>query len=147
MIGTRLSLAIGAAVLAFAAAPLHAQATQDTTPKHGGLHAVGDDLHHVAKAAGNGVKSGVKHVASGTHHVLKSTGRGAKADLKKATGDTMPKDPNHKPGGLNKVARQVSSSVKHVGRAAKSDLHGAASSAHGDLTAAGDSAKASTKKP
>ena len=51
----------------------------------------------------------------------------------------------HKPGGLNKVAHDVSNTFKHAGRSAKSTVHGAASSAHGDLTTAGKNAKASVK--
>lgn len=138
-IASRLSITAIALALCGAAftVPATAQA-QDTT------HSVAQDAHGAAKTAGRGVKSGVKSVASGAHHVLKSTGRGIKQGLKNATGDTGSK-PKSKPGGLNKVAHDVSNSVKHVGRAAKSDLHGAASGAHGDLTTAGNNAKGSMK--
>lgn len=144
-ISSRIAIAASAVALALFTAPLAAQqGTQDTTHKPGGLNAVAQGVSKAGKTVGRGVKSGVKHVASGTHHVLKSTGRGVKHDLNVATGDTVPK-PKSKPGGLNKVARDVSKSVKHVGRSAKKGVRHAKSDAHSGLTDAGKDVKESVK--
>lgn len=133
---TAIALALCGAALT---APLGAQQVHNTSHK-----SVSQDVHGAAKTTGRAAKSGVKSVASGAHHVLKSAGRGIKRSLKSATGNKGSK-PHSKPGGLNKVAHDVSNTFKHAGRAAKSDLHGAASGAHRDLTTAGKNAKASVK--
>jgi len=120
----------------FAAAmhPASARAQQGDT-------ANSPSVHREVKGAGRAAKSGLKHLGSQTHHVLKTTGRNIKAGLKKATGDTMPKDPNHKPGGLNKAARQVSHAFKTTGRAAKSGLKTTSSKTHRALQKTGRSVK------
>src|SRR3954470_2629535 len=46
-----------------------------------------------------------------------------------------------KPGGLNKVAHDVSSTVKKAGRDTKAEAHRDASKAHGALTDAGNDTK------
>jgi hypothetical protein len=145
-IASRLSATTAALALCGAAfaGPLGAQQAQDTGHKPGGLNKVAHQVSAAAKTTGRAAKSGVRHVTSGAHHVLKKTGRSAKESLKDATGDTMPK-PHGKPGGVNKVARDVSKTFKHAGRSAKSAVHGAASGAHSDLTTAGKNAKESVK--
>jgi hypothetical protein len=116
---------------------------QDTT-HHGGVNGAARAVSGAVKAVGRGAKSGVKTVTSGTHKVLKKAGRGTKSTLAHAVGDTV-HHPNHKPGGLNKVARDFSKSVKHVGRAAKSGVHEEASDAHKTLQKNGKNLKKSVK--
>lgn len=103
----------------------HPASAQDTT-HHGGVNGAARAVSGAAKSTGRAVKSGVKTVGSKTHKVLKKAGRGTKSALSHAVGDTV-HDPNHKPGGLNKAARDVSASVKHVGRSAKAGVHEEAS--------------------
>ena len=47
----------------------------------------------------------------------------------------------HKPGGLNKVARNISKTSKKAGSDAKAEKNRVKSNVHGDLTEAGKSAK------
>ncbi len=101
---------------------------------------VPQDVHGAAKATGRGVKAGVKSVGSSIHHVLKRTGRSAKSDLAHAVG-AKKQNPNHKPGGLNKVVRDASESIKHVGRSAKSGVHEEANDAHKTLRKNGNDLK------
>ncbi|MGI8548432.1 MAG: hypothetical protein ACR2M1_14080 [Gemmatimonadaceae bacterium] len=121
-----------------------AGAQQDSAHKPGGLNKVAHNVSATVKKAGRDTKSATKHAASATHGTLKRTGRGIKSDLNRATGDTLPK-PHHKPGGLNKVARDASGAMKKVGRSAKSDLHQAGSSTHKTLQRTGNDAKAAVK--
>lgn len=118
---------------------------QDTTHKPGGLNKVAHDVSKTAKKAGRDTKAEVKRDAGKTHHALKDAGNDTKGTLKTATGDTMPKDPNHKPGGLNKVARAVSHSGKVTGAAVKHGVKHTASSAHRSLKKTGRDAKAAVK--
>lgn len=131
------------ATLAGALVAHPAFAQQDTT-HHGGVSGVARDVSGAAKTAGRSAKAGTKKVASKTHQVLKKTGRATKSKISHAVGDTI-HDPNHKPGGLNKVARDVSGSVKHAGRTAKSGLHEGASDTHKALQKAGKDAKTAVK--
>lgn len=114
---------------------------QDTT-HHGGVDGAARSVSAAAKTTGRTLKSDIKTVGSKTHHVLKKTGRRAKSALSHAVGDTV-HDPNHKPGGLNKAARDVSESMKHVGRSAKADVHEGASDAHKTLQKTGNEVKKS----
>ena len=131
-------LALGAVVSTTARA-------QDTTHKPGGLNKVAHDVSSTAKKAGRDTKAEVKRDASKTHHALKDAGNDTKESLKTATGDTMPKDPNHKPGGLNKVARDVSHTSKVAGAKAKHGVKHTASSAHKSLKKTGRAAKDTLK--
>jgi len=125
-----------------------ATAAQDTTHKPGGLNKVAHDVSKTAKKAGRDTKSEVKRDASKTHATLTDAGNGTKATLKKTTGYTTPApSPEHKPGGLNKVARDVSHASKKTGAEAKHGTKKAASSAHRDLTKTGKDAKEEVKKP
>ena len=101
---------------------------------------VPQEVHGAAKATGRGIKAGAKSVGSSVHHVLKTAGRGTKSALARAVGDTI-HHPNHKPGGLNKVARDLSESIKHVGRSAKAGVHEEASDAHKTLQKNGKDVK------
>lgn len=118
---------------------------QDTTHKPGGLNKVAHDVSKTAKKAGRDTKAEVKRDASHTHQALTKAGNETKATLKTATGDTAKKSPNHKPGGLNKAARQVSHVGKKTGAQAKHGLKGAASSTHRTLKKTGREAKAAVK--
>ena len=51
-----------------------------------------------------------------------------------------------KPGGLNKVAHDVSSTVKKAGRDTKAEVHRGTSKAHNELTDAGNGTKKALKK-
>lgn len=116
---------------------------QDTT-HHGGVNGAARAVSGAAKSVGRTAKADTKSVTSKVHHVLKKAGRRTKATLSHAVGDTV-HDPNHKPGGLNKVARDVSKSMKHAGRAAKSSVHEGASDAHKTLQKTGNAVKKSVK--
>jgi hypothetical protein len=113
---------------------------QDTTVHHGGVNGAARSVSNASKSAGRAIKKGVKSAGSSVHHVLKTAGRGTKAGVDRAIGDTI-HDPNHKPGGLNKVAREASESVKHVGRTAKSAIHHGANDTHKGLQKAGNDVK------
>jgi hypothetical protein len=130
-----------AAALAFTT-PLAVRA-QDTN-KPGGLNKVAQNISKTAKKAGRDTKAEVKRDAGKTHHALKHAGNETKTTLKKTTGikGSQSKDP----GGLNKVAREVSSTSKHAARHAKSEKNKAKSEAHGALTETGKSIKDTTLK-
>lgn len=141
---SHIRLIVTGAFMAGVVAASSAGAQQDTAHKPGGLNKVAHNVSSTVKKAGRDTKSETKRAASATHGVLKRTGRGVKSDLKRATGDTIPK-PHHKPGGLNKVAREASGRMKKVGRAAKADLHEGGSRAHKALQSTGRNAKAAVK--
>src|SRR3954464_6606754 len=52
----------------------------------------------------------------------------------------------HKPGGLNKIAHNVSNTVKKAGRDTKAEVHRDASKTHNTLTDAGNDTKTALKK-
>jgi hypothetical protein len=134
-------LAIASLAGALIAAPAGAQ--QDTSHP-GGVTGAAHDVSAASKATGRSAKAGLKSAGSSVHKVLKKAGRGTKSAISHAVGDTI-HDPNHKPGGLNKVARDVSGSIKHVGRAAKAGLHEGASETHKGLQKTGNAVKKSVK--
>jgi hypothetical protein len=55
-------------------------------------------------------------------------------------------DTSHKPGGLNKVAHNVSNTFKKAGRDTKAEVKRDASKAHGALADAGNNTKTTLKK-
>lgn len=125
-----------------------AAAAQDTTHKPGGLNKVAHDVSKTAKKAGKDTKAEVKRDASKTHAALTDAGNGTKSTLKKTTGYTTPSpSPEHKPGGLNKVARDVSHASKKTGAHVKHATKKEASEAHKALTKTGKDAKEEVKKP
>lgn len=130
-----------AAALALTA-PLSARA-QDTT-KPGGLNKVAHDVSKTVKKAGRDTKAEVKRDAGKTHHALKHAGNETKSTLKKTTG--IKGSQSKQPGGLNKVAREVSSTSKHAARHAKAEKNKAKSKTHAALTETGKSIKDTTLK-
>jgi hypothetical protein len=129
--------------------PLRAQ---DTGSKPGGLNKVAHDVSKTAKKAGKDTKAEVHRDAAKAHKTLTKAGNETKSELKKTTGvTTAAPDAEHKPGGLNKVARDVSHASKTTGAKAKHEVKKTASKAHGELTTTGKDAKQaikdSTKKP
>src|SRR5205085_1976414 len=97
-----------------------AAGAQDTVQpkKPGGLNKVAHDVSKASKKAGRDVKEDLKEASSSTHKVLKKAGNDTKDEAKHITG-YVPPDSGHKPGGLNKVARDVSKTGKKTGAAAK----------------------------
>jgi hypothetical protein len=136
-----------AAVVGAIAAPLKAQ---DTKP--GGLNKAAHNVSKTMKKAGRDTKAEVHRDASKTHQALTKAGNDSKAQLKRTTGvTTHSPDANHKPGGVNKLARDVSHTSKTVGAKTKHSVKAAAGDIHQDLTKAGKHAKEvvkdSVKKP
>ena len=135
-----------AATLALTAlsAPLRAQ--DDKKP--GGLNKIAHNISKTAKKAGQDTKAEVHRDASKTHGVLTKAGNDTKAELKRTTGVTSKSpDADHKPGGLNKMARDVSHTSKKLGAKAKHGLKKTGSDAHGALTKTGKDTKETVKKP
>src|SRR3954471_15828727 len=125
------------------AAVAHAQDTTEAK-KPGGLNKVAHDVSKASKKAGRALKEDVKDASSATHHTLKKAGNDTKAEAKRATG-YVPPDSGHKPGGLNKAAREVSKAGKKNGAKAKHALKKESSEAHGALTTTGKAAKDTVK--
>jgi len=137
-------------VLSAIAAPVRAQDTSATKP--GGLNKVAHNVSKTMKKAGRDTKAEVHRDASKTHQALTKAGNNTKAQLKRTTGvTTHSPDANHKPGGVNKLARDVSHTSKTVGAKAKHSVKSAGGEIHQDLTKAGKHAKEvvkdSVKKP
>jgi len=120
---------------------------QDTTPpkKPGGLNKVAHDVSKASKKAGRDVKETAKAAGSATHKTLKKAGNDTKNEAKRETG-YVPPDSGHKPGGLNKVARNVSKTGKKAGADAKHTVKKGASTTHENLTDAGKATKDTLKK-
>ena len=123
-------------------APLTLRA-QDTT-KPGGLNKVAQNVSKTVKKAGRDTKAEVKRDAGKTHHALKDAGNDTKTTLKQTTGIKGSQSKN--PGGLNKVAREVSNTSKSAGRHAKAEKNKAKSKTHAALTETGKSIKDTTLK-
>ena len=134
MLAAGLSLALGATA--------SAQATEEHKP--GGLNKIARDVSKTAKKAGRDTKAELKRGSSKTHNALTDAGNDTKAELKRATGVKAPQ--SHEPGGLNKVARDISKSSKKAGSDAKAEKNRVKSHVHGELTEAGKSVKDTTLK-
>lgn len=134
-------------ILAFGIVGLAATAgAQDTTAKKpGGLNKVAHDVSKASKKAGRDAKSALKDASSDTHQTLKKAGNDTKDEAKRVT-HYVPPDSGHKPGGLNKVARNVSKTGKKAGADAKNAVKHTAAEAHGEVTTAGKAAKDTLKK-
>ena len=116
--------------------------------KPGGLNKVARDISKTSKEAGREAKSGIKKTSSKAHHGLTKAGNNTKAELKRTTGLTTPApSAQHKPGGLNKMARDVSHESKKTGAHLKGQTKKESSKAHGGLTKSGKQAKEEVKKP
>jgi hypothetical protein len=109
--------ALAAALSLYGAATAGAQQEEH---KPGGLNKVAHDISKTSKKAGRDTKAEIKRDASKTHNALTDAGNDTKAGLKKATGIKAPQ--SHQPGGLNKVARDISHASKKAGSEAKGDL-------------------------
>jgi hypothetical protein len=116
--------------------------------KPGGLNKIARDVSKTSKETGRAAKSEVKQGSSAAHRTLKKAGRNTKAELKRTTGVTTPApSPEHKPGGLNKMARDVSHQSKKTGAHVKHQTKKESSKAHGAATKAGKKAKEEVKNP
>jgi hypothetical protein len=133
---------MAAALSVFAVSSAKAQEAQ----KPGGLNKVAHDVSSTVKKAGRDTKAEVKRDASKTHNTLTDAGNETKTVLKKTTG--IHGSHNKHPGGLNKVAHNISNASKKAGSDAKAEKNRAKSNVHGELTEAGKSVKDTVlKKP
>jgi hypothetical protein len=121
---------------------------QDTgQAKPGGLNKVARNISKTAKKAGRDTKAEVKRASSGAHRALTANGIEAKEKAKAVTGITTPApDSAHKPGGVNKLARDVSHASKKAGAKTKHAVKKTASRTHQELTKAGKTVKDTIKR-
>lgn len=146
----QIRILVGALALAAVAGSVAgAQSTDpDTGKKPGGLNKVAHDVSKTMKKAGRDTKAELKRTSSRTHQTLTKAGNDTKAELKRTTGvTTQTPDSTHKPGGLNKVARDISHASKKAGAHAKHAAKKEAAHAHKASTQAGKDAKEEVKKP
>lgn len=144
MRATRWAAVIG--LMAVFAASASAQEPAPEPKKPGGLNKVARDVSKESKKAGRQLKENVKDVSADAHAVLTKAGNDTKAEAKRATGYTTPApSEDHKPGGLNKLARDVSSSSKKIGARWKNSVKSGASTTHEALTDAGKASKDTLK--
>jgi hypothetical protein len=136
--------AVAAALTLFAASSAGAQASQDSAHKPGGLNKVAHDVSSTAKKAGRDTKAEVHRDASKAHNTLTDAGNGTKAAIKKTTG--LHGSHASKPGGLNKVAHNISNASKKAASDTKGAVKDAKSDAHGAMTETGKSIKDTTLK-
>ena len=85
--------------------------------KPGGLNKVAHNVSNTFKKAGRDTKAEVHRDASKTHDALKDAGNDTKTELKKVTG--IKGSQSNQPGGLNKVAREISHTSKKAGSSLK----------------------------
>jgi hypothetical protein len=128
--------ALAAALSLYGAATAGAQQEEH---KPGGLNKVAHDISKTSKKAGRDIKAETKRAGSKTHNALTDAGNDTKAELKRATGIKAPQ--SHQPGGLNKVARDISKTSKKAGSDTKAEVKRAKGKAHGAATEAGKSVK------
>ena len=128
--------ALAAALSLCSVATVRAQAD---TNKPGGLNKVAHNISNASKKAGRDTKAEIKRDASKTHGALKKAGNDTKTVLKKTTGIKGSKSKD--PGGLNKVARDISKTSKKAGSDVKAEKNRVKSKAHGAATEAGKSMK------
>jgi methyl-accepting chemotaxis protein len=135
-----------AAVVALALFGVLPARAQDTSKhKPGGLNKVAHDVSSTVKKAGRDTKAEVKRDAGTTHGALQDAGNGTKTVLKKTTG--IKGSTNAHPGGLNKVARDISNTSKRAASDAKAKKNLVKSKAHATATDAGKEIKEAPKKP
>src|SRR5215217_8495142 len=117
-------IAAFAAVLSlYGAANAGAQQAEEKKP--GGLNKVAHDISKTSKKAGRDTKAEVKRAGSKAHNGLTDAGNETKTVLQKTTG--IKGSQSHQPGGLNKVARNVSKAGKKAGSQAKGEVQEAKS--------------------
>lgn len=129
-----------AALALCSALPVRAQ---DST-KPGGLNKVAHNVSKTMKKAGQDTKAEVKRDASKTHGALQDAGNGTKTVLKKTTG--IKGSTNDHPGGLNKVARDISNTSKRAASDTKSEVRRDKAKLHAKATETGKSIKDTTLK-
>lgn len=129
--------ALAAALSLYGATTVSAQQAEEKKP--GGLNKVARDISKTSKKAGRDTKAEVKRASSKAHNELTDAGNATKATLKKTTGIKAPQ--SHQPGGLNKVARDISKTSKKAGSDIKAEKNRVKSKAHGEATEAGKSLK------
>ena len=112
---------------------------QQEEHKPGGLNKVAHDVSNTSKKAGRDTKAEVKRAGSKAHNELTDAGNETKTVLKKTTG--IKGSQSHQPGGLNKVARNISRTSKKAGSDIKAEKNRVKSEAHGAATEAGKSVK------
>jgi hypothetical protein len=117
---------------------------QQDTAKPGGLNKVAHDISKTSKKAGRDTKAEVKRDASKAHNTLTDAGNETKTVLKKTTG--IHGSHNKHPGGVNKVAHNISNASKKAGSDAKAEKNRVKSNLHGAATEAGKSIKDTTLK-
>lgn len=129
-----------AAIVLFAALPARAQ---DTT-KPGGLKKAAINVSKTSKKAGQDTKAEVKRDASKAHGALKEAGNETKTALKKTTG--IKGSTNEHPGGVNKVARDISNTSKKAASDTKAEVRRDKAKLHAKSTETGKSIKDTTLK-
>lgn len=139
---THVRFAVVAAALSVLALSTNARAQDAHKP--GGLNKVAHDVSNTVKKAGRDTKAEVKRDASKTHNALTDAGNDTKAQLKRTTG--IKGSQSHQPGGLNKVARNISKTSKKAASDTKAEKNRAKSEIHGELTETGKSVKDTTLK-
>ncbi|CAN5912718.1 hypothetical protein BH11GEM2_BH11GEM2_14520 [soil metagenome] len=132
-----------AAFALLASVPVRAQDADAHKP--GGLNKVAHDVSNTMKKAGRDTKAEVHRDASRTHNTLKDAGNNTKAELKRTTG--IHGSHNAHPGGLNKVAHDISNASKRAASDVKSEKNRVKSNAHAAATEAGKDTKEAVKKP
>lgn len=135
----RLALVAAALTLGTATA---ARAQDDHKP--GGLNKVAHDVSNTVKKAGRDTKAEVHRDASKTHNALTDAGNETKTVLKKTTG--IHGSHNKHPGGLNKVAHNISNASKRAASDTKAEKNRVKSNAHGAASDAGREVKEDAKK-
>jgi uncharacterized membrane-anchored protein YjiN (DUF445 family) len=133
-----------AAVAALSVFALSARAQAQEEHKPGGLNKVAHNVSATVKKAGRDTKAEVKRDASKTHNTLTDAGNDTKAQLKRTTG--IKGSQSHQPGGLNKVARNISKTSKKAASDTKAEKNRVKSDVHGELTETGKSIKDTTLK-
>ena len=132
-----------AAFVLVASVPARAQAADAHKP--GGLNKVAHDVSNTMKKAGRDTKAEMHRDGSKTHNTLKDAGNNTKAELKRTTG--IHGSHNAHPGGLNKVAHDISNTSKKAGSDIKAEKNRVKSNAHAAATDAGKDTKEAVKKP
>jgi len=127
-----------ASIVAIAVVTALPMQAQDST-KPGGLNKIARNVSKTFKKAGRDTKAEVKRGSSKTHNALTDAGNDTKTVLKKATG--IKGSQSHQPGGLNKVARNISRTSKKAGSDVKAEKNRVKSDLHGASTEAGKSVK------
>ena len=140
----KITVRIAALAAALSLYGVAAGAQQAEEKKPGGLNKVAHDISKTSKKAGRDTKAELKRGSSKAHNALTDAGNDTKAELKRATGIKAPQ--SEQPGGLNKVARDISKTSKKAASDAKAEKNRAKSNVHGELTEAGKSVKDTTLK-